>query len=278
MTPVRRALWFMDARAREAFSLDDVATFAGVTPQHLAQAFMRVTGSSVMSYARRRRLSLAALTLTTSNADILTIALDHGYNSHEAFTRAMKSEFNVTPSELRTLKSIDTLELQEPFAMPQAQTSNLSVPRLEKLGELVVMGLSTRMRPGSTTSGAELWQRFALHMGHLPGQVPGFVSYGVCSDFTQDRSFLYTAAMPVKSKTTPPDGMTQLVLAPQTYAVVFVNDHISNVGAAWTAVFEHALPNAGHHVAAAPSFERYDERFDPQTGLGGYEIWIPIEA
>jgi len=24
------------------------------------------------------------------------------------------------------------------------------------------------------------------------------------------------------------------------------------------------------------SSERYDERFDPRTGLGGLEIWVPI--
>jgi AraC family transcriptional regulator len=26
----------------------------------------------------------------------------------------------------------------------------------------------------------------------------------------------------------------------------------------------------------AAEFERYDERFDPATGQGGFEIWIPL--
>jgi AraC family transcriptional regulator len=29
-------------------------------------------------------------------------------------------------------------------------------------------------------------------------------------------------------------------------------------------------------AADASSFERYDEKFDPLTGNGGREIWIPV--
>jgi len=31
-------------------------------------------------------------------------------------------------------------------------------------------------------------------------------------------------------------------------------------------------------MADAPTFERYDETFDPLTGNGGFEIWVPIKA
>ena len=27
-----------------------------------------------------------------------------------------------------------------------------------------------------------------------------------------------------------------------------------------------------------PNFERYDESFDPLTGNGGFEIWVPVRA
>jgi predicted transcriptional regulator YdeE len=28
----------------------------------------------------------------------------------------------------------------------------------------------------------------------------------------------------------------------------------------------------------APNFERYSDDFDPDAGMGGAEIWVPIEA
>jgi AraC family transcriptional regulator len=38
------------------------------------------------------------------------------------------------------------------------------------------------------------------------------------------------------------------------------------------------LPSSGFKAADAPSFERYDETFDPVTGDGGFEIWVPISS
>ena len=37
------------------------------------------------------------------------------------------------------------------------------------------------------------------------------------------------------------------------------------------------LPESGHEVADAPNFERYGPEFDPRTGNGGLEVWIPIK-
>jgi AraC family transcriptional regulator len=31
-------------------------------------------------------------------------------------------------------------------------------------------------------------------------------------------------------------------------------------------------------VADAPDFERYDRQFDPASGSGGVEIWLPLKA
>jgi AraC family transcriptional regulator len=38
------------------------------------------------------------------------------------------------------------------------------------------------------------------------------------------------------------------------------------------------FPSSGHELVDAPDFERYGEEFDPQTGLGGFEIWVPIKG
>jgi predicted transcriptional regulator YdeE len=35
-------------------------------------------------------------------------------------------------------------------------------------------------------------------------------------------------------------------------------------------------PQSGYQAADAPGLERYDEKFNPETGLGGFEIWIPV--
>jgi len=42
------------------------------------------------------------------------------------------------------------------------------------------------------------------------------------------------------------------------------------------AIWNSWLPQSGYVAADAPGLERYDERFNPETGLGGFEIWIPV--
>ena len=39
-----------------------------------------------------------------------------------------------------------------------------------------------------------------------------------------------------------------------------------------------ALSTAGLEATDGPAFERYDARFDPRTGSGGFEIWVPVSA
>jgi AraC family transcriptional regulator len=55
-------------------------------------------------------------------------------------------------------------------------------------------------------------------------------------------------------------------------------DHVSAIGNTIDKIWNHWVPQAGLKIASAPCFERYGEEFNPQTGMGGMEIWIPLEA
>ena len=66
-----------------------------------------------MRYMRGRRLSEAARVLANGGADILTVALDFGYGSHEAFTRAFRDQFGVTPESVRAQRHLDNVNLVE---------------------------------------------------------------------------------------------------------------------------------------------------------------------
>jgi AraC family transcriptional regulator len=60
---------------------------------------------------------------------------------------------------------------------------------------------------------------------------------------------------------------------------VFTHDgHISTIRGTWKSIWSQWLPGSGHKLADAPFFERYGEAFDPRTGSGGFEIWIPLKG
>jgi len=43
------------------------------------------------------------------------------------------------------------------------------------------------------------------------------------------------------------------------------------------AVWQQWLPESGHKAANSPMVECYPETFDPISGEGGFEIWLPLE-
>ena len=63
----------------------------------------------------------------------------------------------------------------------------------------------------------------------------------------------------------------------QKYAVFTHRDHISTIRRTVNTIWNHWLPASGLKAADAPNFERYDENFDPLTGDGGLEIWMPVK-
>lgn len=91
---------------------DEVAKISCCSMHQFGRVFSYVVGVSLSEYIRRRRLTLAALDLQSSNKKVIDIAIKYGYNSPDAFTRAFVGMHGVTPKVARTLgvklKSLST--------------------------------------------------------------------------------------------------------------------------------------------------------------------------
>lgn len=84
-----------------AVSLTRLAVFLGYSEYYVSRKFKEVSGMSFRDYLRYRRLAFALLDLRDTRRGILDIALDRGFSSHEAFARAFKSAYGMTPAEYR---------------------------------------------------------------------------------------------------------------------------------------------------------------------------------
>ena len=192
MNPVAKALWFIESHFASDVTLAQIADVAGVSRYHLVRAFGVTTGCSVMRYVRRRRLSEAARTLANGAPDILMVALDAGYGSHEAFSRAFRDQFGLTPDMARARRTVVNLSMLEPFAMDETIMQNPQPPRIEDANALLIAGLSERFAFEDTAGIPALWQRFNEHQGQVPGQT-GPVAYGACHNTDEAGGFDYIA-------------------------------------------------------------------------------------
>jgi AraC family transcriptional regulator len=153
----------------------------------------------------------------------------------------------------------------------------VDAPRFEDRESFLLAGLTDRYRHDRIEGIMGQWQRFAPHPGKIPGQV-GWKTYGVCFNFDGTGNFDYMCAVEVAEGSPASDGLTLLRVEPRHYAVFAHRDHISKIGKTWDAIYNEWPKAAGRTLIEAPQFESYTEDFNPQTGMGVVEIWIPIAA
>jgi AraC family transcriptional regulator len=275
MNSANRALWYIETHLAEALSLDAVAEACGVSRFHLTRAFGAATGYSIMRYLRVRRLSEAARSLSAGAGDILAVALDAGYGSHEAFTRAFRDQFGLTPEAVRGQGHVDNLTLMEPIGMDETPLTNLDPPRFEVGAPLLIAGLGQRYTWETNTAIPAQWQRFAPHIGHIPGQV-GWTTYGVCCNSDDAGNFDYVCGVEVSDFTGLPAEFARVRVPSQLYAVFTHRDHVSTLRRTVGTIWNKWLPESGREAADAPDFERYQD-FDPERGTGTIEIWVPLK-
>lgn len=85
----------------EALTLGVLSQRLGYSEFHTTRKFKEISGMPFRDYLRHRKLAFALKEVRDSEKSLLNIAFDYGFASHEAFTRAFKGAYGVTPSEYR---------------------------------------------------------------------------------------------------------------------------------------------------------------------------------
>lgn len=97
------ALEFIEENLTENIKTEDIAANLYCSKSKIEKLFKYVTRISIRNYIIRRRMSLAAKEISSCKGDIsfLDLALKYGYGSNEAFSRAFRMVWKVTPSEYK---------------------------------------------------------------------------------------------------------------------------------------------------------------------------------
>lgn len=279
MSAVGKTLWLLESRFGETLSLDELAAHAGVSRSHLSRIFPLATGYSISAYVRGRRLTEAAKALADGAPDILAVALDVGYGSHEAFTRAFRDQFELTPDEVRRKRSLSHLQLVEPLRMDTAQTIDLAPPKIVTLPDMRIAGFAELHLMTKPATLPPQWQRFHPYIGNVPGEVLGG-AYGIVGPMQEDAdSFDYLVGVEIKGNAELPPGFVVWTIPAGKYAKAAHRGHVTSIRSTIRALTEGWLPTSGdrHRHDALAFVEYYGPDFDASTGLGTMEIWVGLE-
>ncbi len=164
----------------------------------------------------------------------------------------------------------------------EARFSVLSEPRFEHRKPLVLAGL--RRHIGSDTSDdiPLLWGELERRRAAIAGIV-GRTAYGVVIHSAHGEGGVdYLAAVEVASLARVPGEFQCMSVPAHQYAIFPHRGPVSTLKHTMMAIWNQWLPTSGRVLAHPDSnspnmIEHYGEDFDPQTGSGGIEVWLPVK-
>lgn len=276
MKPAQKALWYIENHLGDDFDVDQLASSVGVSRFHLGRAFSSAFGLSLMRYVRRRKLAEAAIRLRQSGTRILDEAIDAGYGSHEAFSRAFSAEFGLSPESYRSRAPVDDVHLQEAFAMQSAPTITLATPQILDHGPIHLVGMNRRYNDETSALIPRQWGQFAdLGLSHDIGFGTDD-TFGVLHNGDDFGNVDYFCGLEVRDYSDAPAKLDRLTIPAQLYCAFSHPGHVSEIKRVWSGIWNEWLPESDFDAVVGPAFERYGKDFSPSTGRGGFEVWVPV--
>jgi len=281
-----RSVDHVEAHLREPLALADAARVADLSPHYYSRLFRVLTGETFGAYVRRRRLTLAAEGLIAKDPPprLIDLAFDCQYDSQEAFTRAFKSMFGVTPGAFRAQPRTAPFFFRGrigPDMLAHLKEVLDMQPEIREIDAFTVVGVRQRFDHESKHGIPELWKRFLPLLDEIPHRRPD-VTFGVCSNASpSDGSFDYMAGVAVDRVDRLPPGVVAETVPRQTYAVFTHHVRSTNLHEElqptmrW--IWGTWLREAPYEYLPTPDLERYPPEFDPQNSKGFLEICVPVK-
>jgi len=98
---INEMILYVQEHLEQRMSLEELASVAGYSPFHVHRIFHAYVGETLGTYIQRLRMGKALDALINSLKPITDIALQSGYQTPAAFSKAFKQLFRTTPSQVR---------------------------------------------------------------------------------------------------------------------------------------------------------------------------------
>ncbi len=283
---IQRGVDYIETKLDEDVALSDVAKLAGISQWHFQRIFKALTGETLKTYIRSRRLAASLERLLTTELRVLDIAMLAGFESQEAFARAFKQAFGLTPQQYRNLRDKSLFLTKPRFDeqyLQQLTRNDALMPELYAQKPLLLVGLRTLFYGVDSEKNnigeqlPPLWGAFISRLDEIQNRVPG-VCYGVVQQERADSDRLeYHAAIEVTALASClPEGMVSLQVPAGTYArfehrgpAPRIDHTVSYAYATW-------LPQSGRRHTYAPDLEIYGAAYHPTNPDSVFHYAIPI--
>lgn len=272
-------LAYIGANLEGDLSVKTLSRVANFSAFHFHRQFTAYVGVPVARYVQLMRLRRAAHRLAASGAySVLDAALDAGFESPEAFSRAFRRDFGSSPSAFR--RQPDWQAWNAVFAIPHFSRSITMQVRIVDFPAVRVAALEHRGPPAALDASVARFIEWRLRSGQSP--VASSRTFGIpCGnpDTTPPEDFRFAVCGEIDEAVAPNDyGVGELLIPAGRCVVVRHHGSPDHIGETIYPIYRDWLPASGEELRDHPLFFHYLS-VHPQTPLEQWQtdVYVPLK-
>lgn len=284
---IQNSIEFIEQNLDQSIDIVDIASKAFFSAFHFQRIFQAISGFSVQSYIRKRRMTEAAIMLKRTDKTILEIALVFQYGSQEAFTRAFEGCFGITPYKYRKLQesNINLINKMNFLDYEKKILGDLDIdkPEILNCNKTYIAGYEYKTNlideqyfndiPGfyHDFGRNEYYTRISERVA------PAF-PYGISCNYQDDGQFSFLVGEAAKGPMESFDsGIVNLEIPDGKYAVFNVDGSVEISQNTWRYIYKTWLPNSNYERREGPDFEVTDVCNSIYPNKMKMKIYIPVK-
>ena len=288
---IQQAISYMEEHIYENINYAEVAKSVHMSSYNFHRTFSFIVGMTANEYLRKRRLTLAAMDLQTTDLSVMDVAYKYGYESPESFSKAFSRFHGSTPKQAK--RKGTKLHLFHPLVIKIIlEGGSIMDYRMEhrerqQFAALVKSFPNEIINDDNDHSIPDFWTECSeknliepLKLLRTKGKRD---LYGLCSPVKESEThFNYGIGVIVDENTdlTKLDhflknGYSIWKTEPADYAVFQCFGSDGNcLGDMWSRFFKEFVPQTGYTQTDDTDYEIYFE--NGESGLF-CELWVPVK-
>lgn len=283
LAQLNEAMSYIEKNLMNDIDQTQISILSGCSKYHFNRMFSFLAGMPLGEYIRRRKLSQAGILLQAEKIKVIDLALQFGYETPEAFSKAFQAMHGVTPSQAKN-KNVE-LKILPPLTFQLTLRGGIEMNyRIVEKEAFNIIGFKKRITlqfKGVNPQMNELTQLLtpdviATLKSLSDTQPSGIISVSAnFSDRTASQSKLdqYIGVATTQNINSQFDV---LAVEASTWVVFkVVGTFPDAVQETWSKIYTEWFPTSGYELTEGPEL-LWNEGLDMNKSDYKSEIWIPI--
>ena len=261
---IDRVIDYLRENLHRPVKLGELARVACFSEFHFHRIFGAVSGETLNNFTNRLRLEKAARLLRYSDQSLTDIALDCGFSSSAAFSRAFRSGYDTSPSQFRKSGEIKKSKICKELCTGQEYVLPMSAEEKRSAFPVRLIDLPERQVAYiRITNAFDLDRLLAVFKTMIEwAKSQHIFSQGILfgmtvddPDVTPKHLYRYEVCLASSLPFECMEGMSKLKMPAMRYAATQISGDIRKVATAWDYLVRSWLIKSAYEPEHAPALE-----------------------